>query len=144
MKTIIAKQLKTEDRNWYIIDAKDKTLWRLATLIAVKLKGKHKVDFTPHLDNGDYVVVTNADKFKVTWNKLSDKIYYKHSGYLWGLKETSLEKLLLKKPTLALEHAVNWMLPKNKLRKNMLARLKLVTWDEHKYAAQKPEEINYN
>jgi len=141
MKTITPSQLKGDERKWYIIDAKGQTLGRLATQIATVLKGKNKVDYIPHLDNGDYVVVTNCDKFKVTWNKMTDKIYYKHTGYLGGLKEISLEDLLRKKPTKALEFAVNGMLPKNKLRKGMLSRLKLFTWDEHSFVAQKPELI---
>lgn len=141
MKTITPTQLKGDERKWYIIDANWETLGRLATKIAVILKGKNKASFAPHLDNGDYVVVTNCDKFKVTWKKLTDKIYYRHTGYLGGLKEISLEDLLTKKPTKALEFAINGMLPKNKLRKWMLSRLKLFTWDEHTYVAQKPELI---
>jgi len=141
MKTITPSQLKGDERKWYIIDAKGQTLGRLATQIATILKGKNKVDFIPHLDNGDYVVVTNCDKFKVTWKKMTDKMYYRHTGYLGGLKTIALEDLLTKKPTKALEFAVNGMLPKNKLRKGMLSRLKLFTWDEHSFVAQKPELI---
>lgn len=141
MKTITPTQLKGDERKWYVIDAKGQTLGRLATQIATILKGKNKASFIPHLDNGDYVVVTNCDKFKVTWKKLTDKMYYRHTGYLGGLKEISLEDLLVKKPTKALELAVSGMLPKNKLRKGMLSRLKLFTWDEHTYVAQKPELI---
>ena len=141
MKTITPSQLKGDERKWYVIDAKWQTLGRLATQIATILKGKNKVSFIPHLDNGDYVVVTNCDKFKVTWKKLTDKIYYRHTGYLGGLKEISLEDLLTKKPTKALELAVSGMLPKNKLRSGMLSRLKLFTWDEHTFIAQKPELI---
>ena len=141
MKTITPSQLKGDERKWYVIDAKGQTLGRLATQIATILKGKNKVDFIPHLDNGDYVVVTNCDKFKVTWKKMTDKMYYRHTGYLGGLKTIALEDLLTKKPTKALEFAVNGMLPKNKLRKGMLSRLKLFTWDEHSFVAQKPELI---
>jgi len=141
MKTITPKQLKGDERKWYVIDAKEQTLGRLATQIAVILKGKNKVSFAPHLDNGDYVIVTNCDKFKVTWKKLTDKMYYRHTGYLGGLKEISLEDMLTKKPTKALELAVNGMLPKNKLRDGMLSRLKLFTWDEHSFVAQQPELI---
>ncbi len=141
MKTINPKQITWGDRKWYLVDAKGQTLWRLATKIAVILKWKNKVDFVPHLDNGDNVVVINCDKFKVTWNKMSDKMYYRHTGYLGGLKEVSLEKLLVKKPTKALEFAVSWMLPKNKLRSGMISRLKLFTWEEHTFVAQKPELI---
>lgn len=141
MKTITPKQLKGDERKWYVIDAQEQSLGRLATKIAVILKGKNKVSFIPHLDNGDYVIVTNCDKFKVTWKKITDKIYHRHTGYLGGLKEISLENLLEKKPTKALELAINGMLPKNKLRKEMLSRLKLFTWDEHSYVAQQPELI---
>lgn len=141
MKTITPTQLKGDERKWYIIDAQGETLGKLAVKIAVILKWKNKVSFAPHLDNGDYVIVTNCDKFKVTWKKLTDKIYYSHTGYLGGLKEISLEDLLTKKPIKALEIAINGMLPKNKLRKWMLSRLKLFTWDEHTYVAQKPELI---
>lgn len=141
MKTITPKQLKGNERKWYTVDATWKTLGRLATEIAVILKGKNKPSYVPHLDNGDYVVVTNCDKFKVTGKKVTDKMYYRHTGYLGGLKEISLEDLLTKKPTKALEFAVSGMLPKNKLRKGMLSRLKLFTWDEHTYVAQKPEII---
>lgn len=141
MKTITPSQLKGDERKWYIIDAEGKTLGRIATQIATILKGKNKVDFIPHLDNGDYVVVTNCDKFKVTWKKMTDKLYHRHTGYLGGLKTIALEDLLAKKPTKALEFAVNGMLPKNKLRSGMLSRLKLFTWDEHSFVAQKPELI---
>ena len=141
MKTITPSQLKGDERKWYVIDATDITLGKLATQIATILKGKNKVSFAPHLDNGDYVVVTNCDKFKVTWKKMTDKLYYRHTGYLGGLKEISLEDLLIKKPTKALELAVNGMLPKNKLRSGMISRLKLFTWDEHSFVAQKPELI---
>ncbi len=141
MKTITAKQLKGNERKWYIIDAEGETLGRLATKIAVILRGKNKASFVPHLDNGDYVIVTNCDKFKVTGKKMSDKMYYTHSGYLGGLKEMNLETILTKKPHKALELAISGMLPKNKLRKGMLARLKLFTESEHTFVAQKPELI---
>jgi len=139
MKTFTPTQIKGGDRKWHIIDAKGETLGRLATKIAVVLKGKNKASFVPHLDNGDYVIVTNSDKFKVTGKKLTDKMYYRHTGYLGGLKEISLESLLAKKPTRALEFAVGGMLPKNKLRRGMISRLKLFTGDEHTFTAQKPE-----
>lgn len=142
MKTFTPKQLKNEERKWYVVDAQNQTLGRLATQIAVILKGKNKVSFAPHLDNGDYVVVVNADKIAVTGNKLENKIYRTHSGFLGGLKETSLSKMLNKKPTFALEKAIYGMLPKNKLRKGMMMRLKLVAGTEHNYGAQKPETIS--
>ena len=141
MKTIMPKQIKGNERKWYVIDAKGQTLGRLATKIAVILKGKNKVDYAPHVDNGDYVIVLNADKFTVTGKKLTDKIYYRHTGYLGGLKATPLDKMLVKKPLRALELAVSGMLPKNKLRKGMISRLKGFTGTEHTYAAQKPIEI---
>jgi len=141
MKTFTPTQIKGGDRKWYVIDAQGQTLGRLATQIAVILKGKNKASYVPHLDNGDYVIVTNCDKFNVTGKKMEDKMYYRHTGYLGGLKEISLEDLLTKKPTKALELAVNGMLPKNKLRSGMISRLKLFTGDEHTYVAQQPEII---
>ncbi len=141
MKTITPTQISSPDRKWYIIDAKGQTLWRLATRLATILKWKNKIDFIPHLDNGDYVIVKNCDKFIVTWKKMEDKIYHRHSGYLWGLKSIALEDLLIKKPSKPLELAISGMLPKNKLRKWMLSRLKLFTGEEHTFIAQKPEEI---
>lgn len=141
MKTITPSQIKGDERKWYTVDAKGKTLGRLATEIAVILKGKNKVSFIPHLDNGDYVVVTNCDKFIVTGKKLSDKMYHRHTGFLGGLKSTSLEDLLVKKPAKPLEFAVSGMLPKNKLRSGMLLRLKLFVGSEHTFTAQQPEII---
>lgn len=141
MKTISPKQVKGNERKWYVIDAKGETLGRLATKISVILMGKNKPSYAPFLDNGDYVIVLNCDKFSVTGKKMSDKMYYRHSGFLWGLKESNLETLLEKKPTKALELAISGMLPKNKLRPGMLSRLKLFTWEEHTFVAQKPELI---
>lgn len=141
MKTIMPKQIKWDDRKWYIINAEGLTLWRLSTKIATVLRGKDKLDFSPHVDNWDYVIVLNSDKFVVTWKKIENKMYYKHTWYLWWLKETPLNKLLEKKPTEALNKAVNWMLPKNKLRPLMSLRLKLFLWNEHTFTAQKPEEL---
>jgi len=141
MKTIMPKPIKGNERKWYIVDAKGQTLGRLATKLAVILKWKNKVDYAPHVDNGDYVVVLNADKFAVTGKKMTDKIYYRHTGYLGGLKETPLEDMLRKKPLRALELAVSWMLPKNKLRKDMISRLKGFTGTEHTFKAQQPVEI---
>ena len=141
MKTIMPKQIDAADRKWFIVDAKGQTLWRLATQLSVILKWKHKVNFAPHVDNGDYVIVINADKFAVTGKKMSDKMYYRHTGFLGGLKEISMENLLIKKPTKTSELAIRGMLPKNKLRKSMVSRLKLFSGTEHKYNAQQPEEI---
>jgi large subunit ribosomal protein L13 len=141
MKTFTPKQIDGGDRKWYVIDAQGQTLGRMATQIAVILKGKNKVSYVPHLDNGDNVIVINCDKFKVTGKKMTDKMYHRHTGYLGGLKSVSLETLLAKKPHKALEFAVSGMLPKNKLRKGMISRLKLFTGEEHTYTAQKPELI---
>ncbi|PID87453.1 50S ribosomal protein L13 [Candidatus Gracilibacteria bacterium] len=141
MKTFTPSQISGGERKWYIIDAKGQNLGRLATKISVLLKGKDRVDFVPYIDNGANVIVINSDKFEVTGNKMEDKIYYRHTGYLGGLKETSLGELLRKKPTKPLELAVSGMLPKNKLRSKMISRLKLFTGEEHSYVAQKPELI---
>lgn len=141
MKTYTPAQIKSTERKWYVIDAKWLTLWKVASKIALILKWKNKVSFVPFLDNWDYVIVLNCDKFKVTWKKLTDKIYHTHSWYLWWLKSISLWELLKKKPNKPLENAISWMLPKNKLRKSMISRLKLFAWDNHTYVAQKPELI---
>ena len=141
MKTISPKQVKGNERKWYVIDAKGLTLGRLATKISVILMGKNTASYVPFLDNWDYVIVLNCDKVAVTGKKMTDKTYYSHSGYLWGLKEIDLKDLLAKKPEKVLETAVSGMLPKNKLRASMLARLKLFTWDEHTFVAQNPELI---
>ena len=141
MKTISPKQVKGNERKWYVIDGKGLTLGRLATKISVILMGKNKASYVPFLDNWDYVIVLNCDKVAVTGKKMTDKTYYSHSGYLWGLKEIDLKDLLAKKPEKVLETAVSGMLPKNKLRASTLARLKLFTWDEHTFVAQNPELI---
>lgn len=141
MKTLMPKQLENDGRTWYVVDAEGQTLWRLATQIATVLKWKNKVSFAPHIDNWDYVVVINSEKIAVTGNKLEGKVYYRHTGFLWGIKEITLGKLLVKKPSEALKKAVSWMLPKNKLRADMLARLKLVVWSEHGFKAQQPKTL---
>ena len=141
MKTVNPQQIDSDKRNWYVIDANWLTLWRLATKIATVLRGKNKVDFAPYVDNWDFVIVTNCDKFAVSWSKMNNKMYYTHTGYLGGLKKTPLETLLVKKPMKALELAITGMLPKNKLRANMLKRLKLCIWDTHDYVAQKPKNL---
>jgi len=130
------KQLQSEDRKWYLVDASWANLWRMSTKIAIILKWKNKVSYAPHVDNWDYVVIINSDKVTVSWNKTSDKMYYSHTGYLWGIKESSFEKLLAKKPTEILRRSISWMLPKNKLRKNMMSRLKLIVWWEHNFTQQ--------
>ena len=132
------KQINGAARKWYLIDAQGKTLGRLATQIATLLRGKNKVDFAPHVDNGDYVIVLNAAAVRVSGSKLSDKLYHTHSGYMGGLKTSTLAQLNEKKPGKALELAITGMLPKNKLRKDMLSRLKLQLGESHPYEAQKP------
>lgn len=138
--TVMQKKEKVV-RNWYEIDAEGKILGKLAAEIAVKLMGKHKVSYTPHVDGGDFVVVTNAEKIAVTGNKLLAKKYYRHSGYPGGLKTRSLEEMLAKQPTEVIRKAVERMLPKNKLGSQMIGRLKIYVGNEHTHAAQKPERI---
>ncbi|HDZ89219.1 MAG: 50S ribosomal protein L13 [Deltaproteobacteria bacterium] len=135
MKTFVAKEKEVE-KNWYLVDAKDKILGRLATQIAVRLRGKHKPIFTPHADTGDFIVVINAEKVSLTGRKLNNKIYYRHSGYLGGLKEISAKKLLEKKPEDVLRFAVRGMLPKNSLGRRQLKKLKIYTGPEHPHKAQ--------
>ena len=124
-------------RKWYLVDAQDKTLGRLATIIAKCLNGKNNPEYTPNLDTGDYVVVINAEKIRTTGNKLKDKKYYHHTGYQGGIKEFSLEKLLIKAPRRVLEAAVKGMLPKGPLGREMLRKLKIYTGTEHPHQAQK-------
>ncbi len=127
--------------DWYVVDATDIVLGRLATEISTKLMGKHKPQYSPHVLTGDTIIVINAEKVAVTGNKLLDKKYYRHSGYPGGLTETTLEEQLEKKPTLVIEHAVRGMLPKNKLAKHMLARLHVYAGSEHPHSAQQPKEM---
>ena len=124
------------ERQWCLVDAEDRILGRLATAIAVRLLGKHRPEYTPHLDTGDYVVVINAEKIRVTGNKLEDKKYHRYSGYQGGLKEISLEKLLIKSPTSVLKEAVKGMLPKGPLGRKMIAKLKIYAGTEHPHQAQ--------
>ncbi|HEX4975666.1 MAG TPA: 50S ribosomal protein L13 [Pseudomonadales bacterium] len=140
MKTYNAKP-ETVKRDWYIVDANDKTLGRLATEIASRLRGKHKPEYTPHVDTGDYIVVVNAGKIGVTGKKRSDKIYYNHTGYVGGMKSVSFEKLVDKHPERALEIAVKGMLPKNPLGRAMYRKLKVYAGAEHPHAAQQPKEL---
>lgn len=140
MKTTFKKKSEIEQK-WYLVDAEGKTLGDIAVKLAVILRGKNKPYFSPHVDCGDYVVVINAEKIRVTGNKLEDKKYYTHSGILGHLKETSLKELMAKKPTKALENAVRGMLPANRLRKNVFSKLKVFAGTEHTHAAQKPEKI---
>jgi large subunit ribosomal protein L13 len=140
MKTTL---LRKEDvrRNWWVVDASGKILGRLATKIAYVLMGKHKRDYTPYIDNGDFVIVVNAEKIKVTGKKLKDKIYYHHTGYLGHLKSISLEKLLEKHPERVIMLAVKRMLPKNKLQKKRLKRLKVYAGPTHPHSAQLPKPL---
>ncbi len=129
------------DRQWYLVDAKGLTLGRLATQLASILRGKNKAVFTPHIDCGDYVVVVNADKIKVTGKKLEQKIYYRHSEYVGGMKETSLKELLAKKPERVIELAVKGMLPKGPLGRQMYKKLHVYAGPDHEQQAQKPIEL---
>ncbi len=140
MKTFSAKPAEVK-RDWYIVDAEGKTLGRLATEIARRLRGKHKPEYTPHVDTGDYIVVVNAEKIRVTGNKLKDKIYYRHTGYVGNLKAITLEKLLQRKPTRAIELAVKGMLPKNPLGRAMYRKLKVYAGPEHRHQAQQPKPL---
>lgn len=134
---------KDINREWYVVDAENQVLGRLAAQIANRLRGKHKPEFAPHMDNGDFIVVVNCEKIRVTGNKMADKMYYRHSGYVGGLKETNLEKLLAKRPQLVLMHAVKGMLPKNRLGKAMLKKLRLYVGGEHPHAAQTPKPLSF-
>ena len=138
MRTFMAKAQEVQ-RKWYIIDAADKTLGRLATEVAAILRGKNKPIFTPHVDTGDFVIIVNAEKVKLTGNKLQDKLYITHSGYPGGLKQMNYETLLQKKPELAIEKAVKGMLPHNKLGAAMFRKLKVYRGTEHPHQAQQPE-----
>ena len=134
---------KDINREWYVVDAEDQILGRLAAQIAHRLRGKHKTEFVPYMDNGDFIIVVNCEKIRVTGNKLANKKYYRHSGYVGGLKEITLEKLLASKPQLALMHAVKGMLPKNRLGRAMLKKLRLYVGDEHPHAAQTPKPLSF-
>ena len=140
MKTVSAKK-ETVRRDWYVVDATDKVLGRIATEIANRLRGKHTPEYTPHIDTGDYIVVVNADKVRVTGNKATDKIYFRHTGYPGGIKETSFGKLMETHPERAIEIAVKGMMPRNKLSKAMLGKLKIYAGGEHPHTAQQPKPL---
>ena len=140
MKTFSAKNHDI-DRNWYLVDAQNKTLGRLSTEIASRLRGKHKPIFTPHVDTGDYIVVINASKIRVTGKKLTDKIYYKHTGYIGNLKSENLETMLEKYPEKVLMKSVRGMLPKSKLGNAMIKKLRVFAGPEHTHIAQQPEPL---
>lgn len=142
MRTYMAKAQEV-DRKWYIIDAANKPLGRVATEAARMLRGKHKPTFTPHVDTGDYVIVINADKVVLTGKKMEQKFNYRHSGYPGGMTATPYSEFLAKKPELAMELAVKGMLPKNRLGRKMLKKLKVYAGTEHKHEAQKPEVWNF-
>jgi large subunit ribosomal protein L13 len=137
MKTFSAKPAEVK-RDWFVVDATGKTLGRLSAEIAKRLRGKHKPEYTPHVDTGDYIVVVNAGKVRVTGNKLSDKVYHHHTGYIGNLKSISLGDLLKKHPERAIENAVKGMLPKNTLGRQMFDKLKVYASAEHPHAAQQP------
>ena len=140
MKTFSAKP-ETVQRDWFVINAEGKTLGRLATEIARRLRGKHKPEFTPHVDTGDYIVVVNAEKIRVTGKKLTDKIYYRNTGYIGNLKSVPLGKMLEQTPERVLEIAVKGMLPKNPLGRQMFRKLKVFAGPEHTHAAQQPQQL---
>ena len=141
MKTFSAK---AEDvtRDWFVVDASDKTLGRLASEIAHRLRGKHKAEYTPHVDTGDYIVVINAEKIRVTGAKATDKMYHHHTGYIGGLKSISFEKLIDKAPERVIQGAVKGMLPRNPLGRAMFKKLKVYAGGEHPHAAQQPQALN--
>jgi large subunit ribosomal protein L13 len=141
MKTFSAKP-ETVRRDWYVVDATDKTLGRLATELARRLRGKHKPEYTPHVDTGDYIVVVNAKNVKVTGRKLSDKMYYRHTGYIGNLKSANLEQMLDSSPERVIELAVKGMLPRNPLGRKMLGKLKVFPGPEHVHQAQQPQPLD--
>ena len=142
MKTYMASPA-TIERKWYVVDATGYTLGRLASEVAKVLRGKNKAVFTPHIDTGDYVIVVNADKIKVTGKKLDQKIYYRHSEYVGGMKETTLREMMAKKPEKVVELAVKGMLPKGPLGRQMYTKLHVYAGPEHNHQAQKPETLTF-
>ena len=142
MKTFMASPA-TIDRKWYVVDAEGMTLGRLASEVAKVLRGKNKPIFTPHIDTGDYVIVVNAEKVKVTGKKLLQKVYYNHSDYVGGMRETTLREMMAKKPEKVVELAVKGMLPKGPLGRSMFTKLHVYAGPEHEQAAQKPEVLTF-
>lgn len=140
MKTFSAKSSEVK-RDWYVVDASDKVLGRLASEIAHRLRGKHKPEYTPHVDTGDYIVVVNAEKVAVTGNKENDKVYYHHTGHPGGIKSTSFKDMIAKHPTRVIESAVKGMLPKNKLGRAMMSKLKVYAGEQHAHTAQQPKPL---
>jgi large subunit ribosomal protein L13 len=143
MKTYNANN-ETATHNWYIVDAAGQTLGRLASQVASRLRGKHKPEYTPHVDTGDFIIVVNASQLKVTGNKAKDKIYYNHSGYVGGMKEVSFEKLQAKHPERIFEIAIKGMLPKNPLGRAMYRKLKVYAGVDHPHIAQQPEVLDFD
>ena len=141
MKTISAKP-ESVQRDWFVVDAEGKTLGRMAAEIAKRLRGKHKPEYTPHVDTGDYIVVINAEKVRVTGRKATDKMYYHHTGYIGGIKSISFEKLIEKAPERTIETAVKGMMPKGPLGRAMFKKLKVYAGTEHPHTAQQPQELN--
>jgi len=141
MKTFSAKA-ESVRRDWYVVDAEDKTLGRLASEIALRLRGKHKAEYTPHVDTGDYIVVVNAEKVRVSGNKITDKMYHRHTGYIGSLKSISFDKLQAEKPEQIIELAVKGMLPKNPLGRAMFRKLKVYAGAEHSHSAQQPKTLD--
>jgi large subunit ribosomal protein L13 len=141
MKTFSAKASEVR-RDWFVVDADGKTLGRLSSEIAHRLRGKHKAEYTPHVDTGDYIVVINADKVQVTGAKATDKMYHSHSGYIGGLKSISFEHLMEKTPERAIQQAVKGMLPHNPLGRAMFKKLKVYAGSVHPHAAQQPQSLN--
>jgi large subunit ribosomal protein L13 len=140
MKTYSARPQDVR-RQWHLIDAEGKTLGRLATEVARRLRGKHKPEYTPHIDTGDYIVIINAEKIHVTGRKMSDKMYHHHTGYIGNLKSINLEKLLERKPEKVIQQAVKGMMPKGPLGRAMLGKLKIYAGAEHPHAAQQPQAL---
>jgi len=140
MKTLSAKP-ESVKRDWYVVDAAGKTLGRLSSEIASRLRGKHKPEYTPHVDTGDYIGVVNAEKIAVTGKKMSDKVYHRHTGYIGGLKSISLDKLIVKAPEQVIEIAVKGMLPKGPLGREMFKKLKVYAGDNHPHTAQQPQAL---
>jgi len=140
MKTFSAKTHEVK-RDWYVVDASDKVLGRLATEIARRLRGKHKAEYTPHVDTGDYIVVTNVEKVAVTGRKFKEKMYYHHTGHPGGIKSISFDKLQAKNPARILERAVKGMLPKNPLGRDMYRKLKIYVGNDHPHEAQQPKQL---
>ncbi len=143
MSSYLAKEGSVE-KKWLVLDATDQVLGRVAVKVANILRGKHRPTYTPHVDTGDYVVVTNAEKVKLSGSKETDKIYYRHSGYPGGIKSTTAREVKAKKPEMLLQKAVQGMLPKNKLSRQMIKKLKIIVGPDHPHQAQNPETITLN